>query len=176
MMQWIRANLPITIALALSVALHLCVVFPALGLLGEGRGQGQAAEATQPVRRDRLDGSSERGDRSDKAHAAERAAENSRRALQERRERERSRPEELREREDEVRLGIDNSNAVTMNWIGYDEYQQHLAELAEVEQAAMRLQAASGSRGSATARPSSRLSSLRCGSTTRRCRFASCRR
>jgi hypothetical protein len=35
-----------------------------------------------------------------------------------------------------------------MSWIGYEEYQQHLAELAEVEQAAFRLEVAAGSRGS----------------------------
>jgi hypothetical protein len=40
------------------------------------------------------------------------------------------------ETEDEVKLGIENSNESTMTWIGYDEYEEHLARLAEVEQAA----------------------------------------
>ncbi len=51
--------------------------------------------------------------------------------------------------EEPVRLGVDDSEAQTMNWIGYDEYQEHLAELAEVEQAAFRMQIASGASGTA---------------------------
>ncbi|MSR42194.1 MAG: hypothetical protein EXS10_09900 [Phycisphaerales bacterium] len=51
--------------------------------------------------------------------------------------------------EDPVRLGVDDSEAQTMNWIGYDEYQEHLAELAEVEQAAFRMRVASGASGTA---------------------------
>ena len=51
--------------------------------------------------------------------------------------------------EEPVRLGIDESNAQTMNWIGYEEYQEHLAELAEVEQAAFRMRVASGAEGTA---------------------------
>ena len=47
-MQWLRANLPITLALALSLALHLLVVFPALGLFGGLGGRG-GPDATQPV-------------------------------------------------------------------------------------------------------------------------------
>jgi hypothetical protein len=38
--------------------------------------------------------------------------------------------------EDHVQLGIDESTESTMTWIGYDEYQEHLATLAETEQAA----------------------------------------
>lgn len=154
-MQWIRANLPITLALALSVALHLFLVFPALGVFG-GHWGGPEFDGTSDVadlESARADGSDERDPRdmsADKARAAQRSAENARRALQERRDLERRAPEELKEREDLVRLGIDDSKAVTMNWIGYAEYERHLAELAEVEQAAFRLQAASGSRGTAS--------------------------
>ncbi len=154
-MQWLRANLPITIALGLSLALHLFVVFPALGLFGGAGGRG--GDSAQPVRRDSIEDADDSKDRSkdkskgtERDQAAERAAENSRRTLQERRDRVRNLPPELRNREEEVRLGIDESTAVTMNWIGYDQYEQHLAELAEVEQAAYRLQAASGSRGTAS--------------------------
>lgn len=43
-------------------------------------------------------------------------------------------PEE--EQDDLVRPGIEDGVANTMTWIGYDEYQEHLAKLAEVEQAA----------------------------------------
>ena len=34
-------------------------------------------------------------------------------------------------------LGIEKSEAETLTWIGYEEYQEHLARLSEVEQAAM---------------------------------------
>jgi hypothetical protein len=150
-MQALRANLPIAITLALSLALHLFVVFPVLGVLGNASGR-DGGDGAEPVRRDRDGG--DRGDADDggaeRDRNAERAAENSRRTLQERRDRVRNLPPELRDREEEVRLGIDSSPAVTMNWIGYDEYEQHLAELADVEQAAFRLQAASGSRGTAS--------------------------
>jgi len=37
---------------------------------------------------------------------------------------------------DEMQLGIEDSLASTMTWIGYDEYEEHLAELGRVEQAA----------------------------------------
>jgi len=43
-------------------------------------------------------------------------------------------PEELPD--DSVKLGIDESTESTMTWIGYDEYEEHLAALAETEQAA----------------------------------------
>ena len=37
---------------------------------------------------------------------------------------------------DQVELGIDESTASTMTWIGFEDYQEHMAALAEVEQAA----------------------------------------
>jgi hypothetical protein len=40
------------------------------------------------------------------------------------------------EADDAVRLGIDESTESTMTWIGYEEYEEHLATLAETEQAA----------------------------------------
>lgn len=39
-------------------------------------------------------------------------------------------------RPDQVPLGLDESNASTMTWIGYEDYQEHMAAVAEVEQAA----------------------------------------
>ena len=51
-------------------------------------------------------------------------------------------PEDFTEREqepdqdDEVRLGIDAPTPSSFTWIGYEEYQEHLAMLAEAEQAA----------------------------------------
>jgi hypothetical protein len=38
--------------------------------------------------------------------------------------------------DDSVKLGIDESTESSMTWIGYDEYEEHLAALAETEQAA----------------------------------------
>ena len=47
-------------------------------------------------------------------------------------------PEHFREPppDESVRLGIEESTASTTTWIGYDEYQEHMAALAETEQAA----------------------------------------
>ncbi len=39
------------------------------------------------------------------------------------------------EDEPEVKLGIENSEASTLTWIGYEQYQEHMARLAELEQA-----------------------------------------
>ena len=49
-------------------------------------------------------------------------------------------PEQLQqEQEDMIRLGIeDGAQQSTMTWIGYKDYQEHLARLANVEQAAFR--------------------------------------
>lgn len=44
-------------------------------------------------------------------------------------------PEEPEERE-ELELGLETDTASTLTWIGYEEYEKHLARLAEVEQAA----------------------------------------
>ena len=41
-----------------------------------------------------------------------------------------------RDQDDEVRLGIDARTPSSFTWIGYEEYQEHLAVLAEIEQAA----------------------------------------
>ncbi len=51
----------------------------------------------------------------------------------------RFKPQDLRTPIDPAtRLGIDAPTPATLTWIGYDEYQQHLAALSEVEQAAFR--------------------------------------
>lgn len=42
----------------------------------------------------------------------------------------------------EIRLGIAESASTTLNWIGYREYEEHLAQLAEIDQAALRMSAA----------------------------------
>ncbi|MCZ6734651.1 MAG: hypothetical protein O7C65_02545 [Planctomycetota bacterium] len=47
-------------------------------------------------------------------------------------------PQDIRPRTDEIALGVETSAASTLTWIGYEQYQQHLAALAEIEQAAFR--------------------------------------
>jgi len=37
---------------------------------------------------------------------------------------------------DQIELGIDESTASTMTWIGFEDYKLHIAAIAEVEQAA----------------------------------------
>ncbi|MFM1867359.1 MAG: hypothetical protein RL591_767 [Planctomycetota bacterium] len=150
MAPWLRNNLPIVMAFTLSVLLHVFVLFPALGILGRDDHafdgiEGAALESEVEEPRDDASGDEQRDAGRDDAQARDaRSVENARVALQERRNRDHALP---REEQEEVRLGIDESNATTMNWIGYEEYQQHLAELAEVEQAAFRLEVAAGSRG-----------------------------
>lgn len=58
-----------------------------------------------------------------------------------------------RQQPHEVTLGIDRSTASTVTWIGYEEYQEHLAALAEVEQAAFAEQAAATSLKQAANQP-----------------------
>ncbi len=48
-------------------------------------------------------------------------------------------------------LGIEESQADTLTWIGYEEYEKHLARLSEVEQAAMSANPSSGGGGGAPA-------------------------
>ncbi|MFB0986562.1 MAG: hypothetical protein QMB94_09705 [Phycisphaerales bacterium] len=48
-------------------------------------------------------------------------------------------------------LGIDESEAETLTWIGYEEYAEHLARLSEVEQAAMSTAPTAGGGGSPAA-------------------------
>ena len=46
--------------------------------------------------------------------------------------------------EEETQLGLDDSMAKTMNWIGYEEYEEHLARLAETDQAAFQMNPSAG--------------------------------
>jgi hypothetical protein len=55
--------------------------------------------------------------------------------------------------DDAVQLGIDESTETTMTWIGYDEYQEHLAALAETEQAAFTSSTAGGTPAEPAASP-----------------------
>ena len=53
----------------------------------------------------------------------------------------------------EVTPGIEGGSPTSMNWIGYDEYQEHLARLATQEQAAFDLESSGGGARSVTAEP-----------------------
>ncbi|MBM4051917.1 MAG: hypothetical protein FJ270_04125 [Planctomycetes bacterium] len=53
----------------------------------------------------------------------------------------------------EVTPGIEGGSPTSMNWIGYDEYQEHLARLAAQEQAAFDLESSGGGARSVTAEP-----------------------
>ncbi len=152
-MSPLQRNLPIVLAVVLSALLHVFVLFPAIGILGLGSARDADGLVRSGLAPDEgaEDGASEEedGDEAERRREEERRrsqSEIARRAMQERLARDRERPPE--EREEKVHLGIDRSNAVTMNWIGYDEYEEHLAERAEFEQAAFRLRVASGSEGS----------------------------
>jgi len=157
MLSWIHRNLPIVLAAALSLLIHMTVLFPLIEIAGLGRDDGDAAKTslgrampglkgpTRDLERDRL-----------KERRAERERQMQRklniRRMQ--REAEEKKPDELERPEDrpqdKVELGIDESDAVTMNWIGYAEYEKHLAALSEVEQAALRLESSSGAGGTAS--------------------------
>ncbi|MDA0975587.1 MAG: hypothetical protein O2927_06430, partial [Planctomycetota bacterium] len=56
-------------------------------------------------------------------------------------------PADAPEDDDSEVLGIDESQAETVTWIGYDEYEEHLARLSEVEQSAMSTNPTSGGGG-----------------------------
>ena len=55
--------------------------------------------------------------------------------------------------DDSVKLGIDESTESTMTWIGYDEYEEHLAALAETDQAAFTDSTAGGAPSEAASSP-----------------------
>ncbi len=57
------------------------------------------------------------------------------------------------EEEEKLELGIDDSEASTLTWIGYKEYQEHMARLADVEQAELQAGSAMPLSGGAPAAP-----------------------
>jgi hypothetical protein len=63
-------------------------------------------------------------------------------------------PPEDQPEEESVKLGIDESTETTMTWIGYDEYQEHLAALAETDQAAFTDSATGANPSEAASTPS----------------------
>lgn len=167
MIAWVHRNLPIVLAAVLSLLLHTAVLFPLIEIVGLGRfaddaEQTSLGKASPGLKGPTLD--SERDPRREQLTERERRLQRNlavRRVQQELREKraEQPKPEERTpddpkpeppKPEEKIELGIDASDAVTMNWIGYAEYQKHLAALAEVEQAALRLEASSGAGGTAS--------------------------
>ncbi len=57
------------------------------------------------------------------------------------------------EEEDQWEPGIERGDAASLSWIGYEEYEEHLARLAEVEQAAFTLDEQSGAPAAAPVAP-----------------------
>ena len=159
MLAWIHRNLPIVLASILSVLVHTAVLFPLIEVLGSGRFNSDRAQKTLGRELPGLKGP-ERDRETDRIEHREKQVRRKLtiRKIQEeikQREPEPEKPDEKQpdpvepepELEERVELGIDESDAVTMNWIGFSEYEKHLAALAEVEQAALRLESSSGSRG-----------------------------
>ncbi len=142
-----RNNAPLVGAVGLSLAAHSFLLAihlaPSDALAGSSEGGHENATLEEgKERREFMEPDRGRLD-SDRARKMIEHAKERRRRLAEL-------PPPLRvDHQEPVRLGIDDSTAQTMNWIGYDEYQEHLAELAEVEQAAFRMQVASGASGTA---------------------------
>jgi len=164
MLAWIHRNLPIVLASTLSVLVHAVVLFPLIEVLGSGRFNDDRAQTTLGQAFPGLEGAERDREVDRKEHLEKQVRRKmSIRRIQEDLRRRDPTPEPEKPKPDEptpdepepdemkVELGIDESDAVTMNWIGFAEYEKHLAALAEVEQAALRLEASSGARGSAPA-------------------------
>ena len=168
MTLWIHRNLPIVLAATLSLLLHTVVLFPLIEIMGLGRFNSDAEQTSLGRENEGLDGQTrdseldkKRERRAERERQMQRKL-NMRRIEQAPRERPLRTPELRPEDrpdppitpddpfEEKVELGIEESDAVTMNWIGYAEYETHLAALAEVEQAALRLEMASGAEGNAS--------------------------
>lgn len=157
MLAWIHRNLPILLAAALSLLIHMAVLFPLFEIVGLGRNDGTGAKTSLGRAMPGLQGPTRDLERD---RAKERRVERERQMQRKlnirrmQREDDDEKPEEKKpaeaEREEKIELGIDESSAVTMNWIGYAEYEKHLAALSEVEQAALRLETSSGAGGTAS--------------------------
>ena len=169
MLVWIHRNLPIVLAAVLSLLLHTVVLFPLIEIVGLGRASDDAEHASMgnanrglrmplkgldPDREIRPEQLSEQERRMQRNLAMRRMQQELREKRAEAPKPEPPTPEppkpEPPKPEEKIELGIDDSTAVTMNWIGYAEYEKHLAALAEVEQAALRLEASSGAGGTAS--------------------------
>ena len=161
MLVWIHRNLPIVLATALSLLIHMAVLFPLIEIAGLGRHDGESTKTSLGRAMPGLKGPTrdlEREKAKERRLERERQMQRKLNIRRIQREDEQKKPEEKKPeertpeqiREEKVELGIDESEAVTMNWIGYAEYEKHLAALSEVEQAALRLEASSGAGGTAS--------------------------
>ncbi len=157
MIAWIHRNLPIVLAATLSLLLHALVLFPLIVVVLAPPSDGRATGVVLGTANQGLKGPTHDPERERTVEKRPELERTMRRKMEIRKlQRERQEPEEQppeREEEkpdEEVVLGIDESTADTMNWIGYAEYERHLAALAEVEQAALRVQTSAGSQGTAS--------------------------
>lgn len=147
MTRFWRNNAPLVGAVGLSLVAHALLLAlhltPSNALAGTSAGgSGDAADDEDLMRREFMEPDTGALDTERAKKIIEHAKERRRRLAE-------LPPPIPVDHEEPVRLGIDESNAQTMNWIGYEEYQEHLAELAEVEQAAFRMRVASGAEGTA---------------------------
>lgn len=117
MVSPLRERLPLIVGAILSVVVHGAVVLPAVATAMGSTGTTEAGSQEAPKEAPRFE-----------RQADEPAPE--------------ERPNPLRQpvEHDRVTLGIDDgTDKPTVTWIGYDQYQEHLARLSEVEQAAFRM-------------------------------------
>ncbi|MEY4118188.1 MAG: hypothetical protein RLZZ116_1516, partial [Planctomycetota bacterium] len=153
MLSWVHRNLPIVLAAALSLLIHMAVLFPLIEIAGLGRQNGDSTKTSLGRAMPGLKGPTrdlEREKANERRLERERQMQRKLNIRRMQREEEEKKPEDLKAeeaREEKVELGIDESDAVTMNWIGYADYEKHLAALSEVEQAALRLETSSGAGG-----------------------------
>jgi len=156
---WIHRNLPLVLSVAFSLLVHVTVLLPMTYILGLGQFNSDepspaAGKALPGMKGPTLDPETAKKLETPKDKPLPRKEEFRKRQRENLQRIRQMLPQEpLKPQDppqDTIELGIDGSTANTMNWIGYAEYEQHLAQLAEVEQAAFRLQASSGSGGKAS--------------------------
>lgn len=121
-----RDSIPLSICIIASVAIHAMVLLPSLGGALTGQPGAEPAGLDEPE--------PEQASSTPEPEQPERPNPLIRRPIEMER----------------VQLGIDNGSEQPLTtWIGYEEYQEHLARLSEVEQAAMRMTDAGGGEPSA---------------------------
>lgn len=122
-----RDSLPLPLCVIGSIAIHATIVLPLLGAALTADGLRLAPKSTE--RQPPTEAAKTRATEDDPARSANEPL-----------------PEFPRVTEAErITLGIDDgSDQPLVTWIGYDEYEKHLARLSEVEQAAMRMTAEGG--------------------------------
>lgn len=117
-----RDSIPLSVCIVVSIVIHVMVLAPSIG---------SAMRPTKALEAGIDDPEEDATKRDDRA-APEEQPNPLARVM---------RPTEI----ERVQLGIDDgSDQPLVTWIGYDEYQEHLARRSEVEQAAMRMSDAGG--------------------------------